>query len=68
MDKTGRSLGSPGIDSLRWCHPVYPGDVLSVETEIFETKPSESRLEIGFVTSKVTVHNQRNVVIFWTNQ
>lgn len=61
MDKTGRSLGSPGIDSLRWRHPVYPGDVLSVHTEILETKPSESRPGIGFITSKVTVRNQRNV-------
>lgn len=61
MDKTGRSLGSPGIDSLRWRHPVYPGNVLSVHTEILETKPSESRPEIGFITSKVTVRNQRNL-------
>ena len=60
MDKTGRSLGSPGIDNLKWRHPVYPGDVLSVHTEILETKPSESRPEIGFITSKVTVRNQRN--------
>tara|TARA_R110002110_G_scaffold144324_7_gene333435 strand:- start:444 stop:908 length:465 start_codon:yes stop_codon:yes gene_type:complete len=60
MDKTGRSLGSPGIDSLKWRHPVYPGDVLSVHTEVLETKPSKSKPEIGFVTSKVTVRNQRN--------
>ncbi|MGB3246621.1 MAG: MaoC family dehydratase [Sulfitobacter sp.] len=60
MDKTGRSLGSPGLDSLKWRHPVYPGDVLSVHTEILETKPSESRPEIGFIISKVTVRNQRN--------
>ena len=58
MDKTGRSLGSPGIDSLRWCHPVYPGDVLSVRMEVVELKPSRSRPEIGVVFSKVTVSNQ----------
>ena len=59
MDKHGRSLGSPGIDSLRWRRPVYPGDVLSVHMEVLELKPSKSRPEIGFVISKVTVHNQQ---------
>ena len=59
MDKHGRSLGSPGIDNLRWRRPVYPGDVLSVHMEVLELKPSKSRPEIGFVISKVTVHNQQ---------
>jgi len=59
MDKHGRSLGSPGIDNLRWRRPVYPGDVLSVHMEVLELKPSKSRPEIGFVISKVRVHNQQ---------
>ena len=35
MDLHGRSLGSPGIDSLRWLRPVYPGDILSVQMKFW---------------------------------
>ena len=62
MDKTGRSLGSPGVDALRWLKPVYPGDVLSVRMEVLELTPSKSR-PIGFVKSKVTVLNQDGVPV-----
>ena len=58
MDKHGKSLGSPGVDNLRWRCPVYPGDVLSVRMEVLETTPSRNRPEIGYVTSKTTVRNQ----------
>jgi len=63
MDKHGRSLGSPGIDDLRWRHPVYPGDVLSVRLEVTELRPSKSRPEIGLVLSKITVRNQKGIVV-----
>ncbi|WP_447411699.1 MaoC/PaaZ C-terminal domain-containing protein, partial [Clostridium perfringens] len=39
------SLGSPGIDELRWLKPVYPGDRLRCETEVLETRRSASRPE-----------------------
>jgi len=58
MDKTGRSLGSPGVDKLRWLKPVYPGEVLSVRMEVLELKPSKSRPEIGIVVSRTTTSNQ----------
>lgn len=63
MDEHGRSLGSPGIDSLKWRRPVYPGDVLSVEMEVIDTVPSKSRPEIGFIISKTTVSNQKKDVV-----
>lgn len=53
-------LGSPGWDELRWLRPVYPGDVLRVETEITEVRPSRSRPEMGSVHSDITVFNQKN--------
>ena len=59
MKQRGGSLGSPGIDDLRWLKPVYPGDVLSVETEVVETKRSKSRPEIGVVSYNLTVQNQK---------
>ena len=60
MDAHGRSLGSPGIDNLRWLRPVYPGDVLSVQMEVLDTVPSKSRPNIGVVVSKVSVSNQQS--------
>lgn len=54
------SLGSPGIDELRWLKPVHPGDTLRVETEVFEKTPSRSRPEMGSVRSRTTVFNQHD--------
>ena len=63
MDAHGRSLGSPGIDNLRWLRPVYPGDVLSVNMEVLDTSPSKSRPNIGVVVSKVSVSNHKEDVV-----
>ena len=63
MDLHGRSLGSPGIDCLRWLRPVYPGDILSVQMEVLDTVPSKSRPNIGVVTNKVSVSNHKGVVV-----
>ncbi|HEY0116317.1 MAG TPA: MaoC family dehydratase [Allosphingosinicella sp.] len=53
-------LGSPGVDELRWLKPVYPGDTLSVETEIVELKPSRSKPDLGSFRSNVTVFNHHD--------
>ena len=57
------SLGSPGMDELRWLRPVYPGDTLSVETEVLEARPSASRSEMGITKSRMTVYNQDGVAV-----
>lgn len=53
-------LGSPGVDELRWLKPVYPGDTLRVETEVFEKRRSASRREMGIFKSTVRVFNQHD--------
>ena len=63
MAEHGSSLGSPGVDHLRWLKPVYPGDVLSVRMEILEMRPSESRPKVGFVTGKTTTLNQKGEAV-----
>ena len=50
-------LGSPGVDELRWLKPVYPGDTLSVETEVLDKRVSASRPEMGIYKSRITVTN-----------
>ncbi|PCG15061.1 MULTISPECIES: MaoC family dehydratase [Sphingomonas] len=56
-------LGSPGMDELRWLVPVYPGDVLRVESEVLEKRVSQSRPEMGIFKSRVTVFNQDDVAV-----
>ena len=56
-------LGSPGMDALRWLKPVYPGDVLRVETEVIEKRRSASRREMGIFKSRTTVLNQDGVAV-----
>ncbi|GAB4572828.1 MAG: MaoC family dehydratase [Rhodothalassiaceae bacterium] len=64
-----QSLGSPGIDELRWLHPVYPGDVLRVETEVVEARRMRSRPDIGILRSVWRVLNQddKEVMTFTGN-
>ena len=57
------SLGSPGMDELRWLRPVYPGDTLSMETELIEARRSASRPEMGITKSRMTVFNQDGVAV-----
>ncbi|WP_298826807.1 MaoC family dehydratase [uncultured Piscinibacter sp.] len=57
------SLGSPGIDSLRWLKPVHPGDTLSVRLEVLESRPLGSRPDVGLVRSCREVLNQDREVV-----
>jgi acyl dehydratase len=52
------SLGSPGVDELRWLNPVRPGDELSVHVEVLEALPSRSKPDRGLVKLRYTMRNQ----------
>lgn len=57
------SLGSPGIDELRWLKPVRPGDTLSVRMTILEAIPSRSKLDRGLLRSLTEMRNQHGEVV-----
>jgi acyl dehydratase len=57
------SLGSPGIDELRWLKPVFPGDRLRCRVEVLETTPSRSRPFMGSVRQRTEVLNQKDEVV-----
>jgi acyl dehydratase len=60
------SIGSPGIDEVRWLKPVRPGDELSVRATILEARRSRSKPDRGIVTTLVEVMNQRrDIVMSW---
>ncbi len=57
------SLGSPGVDELRWLKPVRPGDTLAVRATVLETQRSRSKPDRGVVRSFVEVLNQHREVV-----
>jgi acyl dehydratase len=56
------SLGSPGIDELRWILPVRPGDALTVRVTILSAARSRSKPDRGIVQSHLEVLNQDGAV------
>jgi len=57
------SLGSPGIDELRWLKPVRPGDTLSARMTVLETIPSRSKPDRGILRSLLEMRNQRDETV-----
>ena len=47
------SLGSPGMDEIRWLKPVRPGDTLHVRVEVLEVKESRSKPDRTRAETKV---------------
>lgn len=57
------SLGSPGLDELRWIKPVRPGDTIRTKGSVVEVKPSRSKPDRGAVLFDWEVLNQRDEVV-----
>ena len=57
------SIGSPGINELRWLQPVFPGDLLRVRLTVLESRISHSSPERGIVTSLVEIFNQKDLCV-----
>jgi acyl dehydratase len=57
------SLGSPGVENLRWLKPVYPGDTLSVRLTVLESRAMSSRPTVGLLRSRWEVLNQQRDVV-----
>jgi acyl dehydratase len=51
------SLGSPGVNELRWLAPFRPGDDLMLDVDVTEARVSKSRPETGIVTFKTVMRN-----------
>ena len=47
------SLGSPGVNQLRWLAPFRPGDDITLDVEVLEARPSRSRPTTGIVMFKM---------------
>ena len=52
------SLGSPGLENIKWLKPVHPGDTLRLEHEILESRPSKSKPDVGLTRTVWRMYNQ----------
>ena len=57
------SLGSPGVDEVRWLLPVRPGDTVYPEAEVLDMRVSRSKPDRGLVTIAYRAVNQRGETI-----
>jgi acyl dehydratase len=52
------SLGSVGLDELRWPYPVRPGDTLRVRVTVLEARRSQSKPDRGILKTLIEAENQ----------
>jgi acyl dehydratase len=57
----GGIIGAGG--EINWPRPTRPGDLLHVESEILELKPSRSRPDRGMATLRSETRNQQGEVV-----
>ncbi|WP_421706881.1 MaoC family dehydratase [Algihabitans sp.] len=57
------SLGSPGVENLRWLLPVRPGDTLRCRGEVLEARESASKPDRGLVKLRYDILNQKDELV-----
>ena len=57
------SLGSPGVDNIRWLKPVFPNDTISGRITVLETQSSHNRPNVGILKIKSEMLNQSGEVV-----
>lgn len=57
------SHASPGVDEVRWFHPVRPGDRLRLRVSVLDVRPSRSKPDRGVIISLVEGVNQDGAVV-----
>jgi acyl dehydratase len=52
------SLGSPGLENIRWLKPVFPGDTLRLQSTMLDIKPMNKRPDVGLTRNCWEMFNQ----------
>ncbi|CAG2143136.1 hypothetical protein LMG31506_02779 [Cupriavidus yeoncheonensis] len=65
LSTTGKSasMGSPGVDEIRWLKPVHAGDTLTVVLNVLDSRPSQSKPDRGVVHTQWEATNQRGELV-----
>ena len=61
--QTPEGIIGMGLESVRWPHPVYPGDTLHITITILEMRRSNSRPDRGVVKYNLQTFNQDEVQV-----
>ncbi len=59
----GVSLGSPGLDNIRWLKPVRPGDRITYRRITLATRPSNSLPGVGLMQGRIEAVNQNGEIV-----
>jgi acyl dehydratase len=57
------SLGSPGIDEIRFLKPVRPGDTITARSTVLEVAPSRSKADRGHIITRAEAFNQKGELV-----
>ncbi|WP_441240253.1 MaoC family dehydratase [Tardiphaga sp. 768_D3_N2_1] len=57
------SMGSPGVEQMRWLAPFRPGDDLTLDVQVVEARASQSRPTLGIVKFKFSMLNAKGQTI-----
>jgi len=57
------SMGSPGLDNIRWVKPVRPGDTIAFRRTITASRASASRPDAGLMQARWEAINQKGEVV-----
>jgi acyl dehydratase len=57
------SVGSPGVDELRWILPVRPGDELLLRTTVEGARVSRTKPDRGLVRTRIELVDQHGAAV-----
>ncbi|RDV04814.1 MaoC family dehydratase [Undibacter mobilis] len=57
------SMGSPGVEEVRWLRPLRPGVNLRVRTRVLEARASKSRPDMGLVKMTFEMIDDSDAVV-----
>lgn len=57
------SFASPGLNYVKWRHPVRPDDSLQLRATVLEVRRSSSKPDLGILTWRWQLFNQANVEV-----
>jgi acyl dehydratase len=57
------SFASPGLQYVRWPHPVRPGDTLRLAAEVIEVRRAASKPRLGILRWRWQLFNQHDLEV-----